>query len=202
MRRLACALFVAASLGLIGHTPSSAQVDDDGYNWAPYAAVSVGGIWPQLELSSIPDTSMYFGTEVAGAVGLEMPWLRWDVVEVAYDWANSKVDSVKGSTSLLSLGTGFRVGPFRENIPVYPYLSLGFAGGRIETDGTGVFTSFSNWGFQWNAGIGVEARVLDRLRVGLRYRYRSTSIEFTPFNGQGEYSADLNLQTLSLEVVY
>ena len=217
MRRLACALFLAASLSLIGHAPSSAQTDDDGYNWAPYAAVSGGGIWPELELSEpvgsgekgipaaqtrVPDTFMYFGVEVAAAVGLEMPWLRWDVAEFAYNWANSSVNGVEGSTSLISLGTGFRVGPFRKGLPVYPYLSLGFAGGRIATDGPGIFSSFSDWGFQWNAGIGVEARVLDRLRVGLRYRYRSTSIEFVPSYGFGTYYTDLNLQTLSLEVVY
>jgi len=145
---------------------------------------------------------MYFGVEVAGAVGFEMPWLRWDVVDFAYDWANSDVSGVDGSTSLISLGTGFRVGPFRKNLPVYPYVSLGFAGGLLETDGTGFFASFSDWGFQWNAGIGLEAQVLDRLRMGLRYRYRSTSIDFVPSYGLGTYSADLDLQTLSLEVVY
>jgi opacity protein-like surface antigen len=209
MRRLACVVFLAIPLSFIGHTPASAQTDDDGYNWAPYAAVSIGGIWPTLEFNNTLDSPMYFGVEVAGAVGLEMPWLRWDVIDVAYDWGNSKIGApmqglgvVNGSTSLTSLGTGFRVGPFRKGLPVYPYASLGFAGGRIETDGIGVFSSFSDWGFQWNAGLGVEARVLDRLRAGLRFRYRSTFIEFTPYNGLGVYAVQLDLYSLNLEVVY
>ena len=217
MRRLACALFLAASLNLIGPAPSSAQTDDDGYNWAPYAAVSMGGIWPDLELtepksgpdypftpvqSRVPDTFMYFGVEAAAAVGLDMPWLRWDVAEFAYNWSNSNISGVEGSTSQISLGTGFRVGPFRQGLPVVPYLSLGFAGGRISTEGVGTFSSFSDWGFQWNAGLGVEMYVLDRLRAGLRFRYRSTSIETTALNGLGTYEVEMNLYTLSLELVY
>lgn len=217
MRRLACVLFVAGSLSLIGHAPSSAQTDDDGYNWAPYAAVSIGGIWPHLELSEptipstapftpvtsrIPDTRMYYGVEAAAAVGIDMPWLRWDVAEFAYNWANSDISGVEGSTSQISLGTGFRVGPFRQDVPFVPYFSLGFAGGRIATEGVGTFSSFSDWGFQWNAGMGVEAHVRDRLRAGLRFRYRSTSIELTPNYGLGTYEVEMDLYTLSLELVY
>ena len=193
MRRLAWAAIIAVSLSLIVAAPTLAQWDEDDEGWAPFVSVSVGGVWPSLELGNPPCTvpvlcpyapitmETYFGFEVAGSAGLEMGWIRWDVFEIAYDQvqsaAKSVVPNIDGTTSLLSLGTGFRVGPFQKDYRVYPYVSLGFAGGRLETNGSGIFTDFSQWGFEWSAGAGVEARILDRLRAGVRYRYRSVSME-------------------------
>lgn len=221
MRAWARVIFVVASLSFFLPAAAFAQSDEEvDDSWAPFVAVSVGGIWPDLTLTApscppacpppgvilVRPEEVYFGFEVAASAGLDMTWLRWDVVEIAYDRSHSKAatsgPSMGGTTSLLSLGTGFRVGPFRKGWSVYPYLSLGFAGGQLKTNGTGVFEDFSDWGFEWNGGIGLEARVFDRLRVGMRYRYRSLSIEVLPDLGLGEYSAELNLHTLSLELVY
>ena len=194
--------FIGVLTALTFWMPAIAPSAEEDDSWAGYGSISVGGIWPSLDVSRTGQDAMYFGTEVAASVGLEMTWLRWDVAEIAYNWADSNVDGIKGSTSLLSLGTGFRVGPFRKGYRFYPYASLGFAGARMETQGTGAFTEYSNWGFEWNVGFGAEARITDRLRAGLRYRYRSASSKAVPEFSRGVVTADIDIHSLSIELVY
>ncbi|MFP6639929.1 MAG: outer membrane beta-barrel protein [Myxococcota bacterium] len=201
MRQLLCRVLASLLLVLGGASLAAAQTEtEEDDSWRFYGALSYGRTWPTVELLNFT-TSTDLGSEVAGSLGFEMPWLRWDVVEVAYDWGDTVVGGVKGSTSLLSLGTGLRIGPFGADYLVCPYVSLGFAGGRLDTSGPAPYSQFSDWGFEWSGGLGLEVKFLERLRVGARYRYRSLSIEFVE-TAIGDVNASLDLHTLSLEVIF
>lgn len=222
MRNLFWAILATALLSM-GEAPvATAQEDgEEDDSWRFYGSVSIGPTWPTIGLADYDTewtdwrgttSSSDVGFEVAGSLGLEMPWLRWDVAQLAYDWSSTVVtdrgspgpqywQQRTGHSSLLTLGTGIRIGPFGADYFICPYGSFGLGGGRLQIDGPVPYSDFARWGFEWNAGLGVEFRLMEEVGVGLRYRYRSISIDFVEA-AFGEKHASLELQNLSLELVF
>ena len=195
---LATALMAITAAPAVASEPAG-DVDENG---KIYIAISAGPSWPTLELQGyeVNAQSGRVGAQVAGSLGLQTSWLRWDVADLAYDTSETVSRGISATTSLLSLGTGFRIGPFGSDYLLCPYVSLGLGGGRLSTNAPGEYSEFSEWGFQWNAGLGVEIKAFKSLRIGARYRYRSISIDFVA-TGRGARNASLDVHTLGIEIL-
>lgn len=140
------------------------------------------------------------GVDVGGFAGYRYSdILQWDVVELHY--MSAAQDDAFGpyTTSNLALGTGVRLGLFGENSIVHPYFSMGVGGSRVNIEAAGVDFKVE-WGFEWNVGIGVLVDASANTSMGVRYRYRTSSISDNPFVVADDI--DINLHTIDFELVF
>ncbi len=174
--------------------------------WLPTAALaglvgtaSAGVVMPNLEASSVEeagDSGYAFG----GSIGWRFGGIvQWDTVEAAYMSANQNDNLGQYTANNYSIGSGLRIGGFGGESRLHPYASFGVAASRTDLD-VGGLTAVAEWGFEWNAGVGLLFDLTDEMAVGARYRYRSTSIpSFLSLPGR---DVNVNLHTIAVEFVF
>ena len=187
MRLLATTLFTALLLG----APSAGLASLVG-------TVGGGVALPTLEAGGAQEDGQT-GYEVGLSLGWQLnDWLRWDAFEFHYTGVDH--DSAFGvfSTDSLAFGSGLRVGLFQRDRRLHPYVSAGVAGNRLSHE-QGPTDSY-RWGLEWSAGGGFEYQLDPFTAVGVRYRYRSTTVDGLPGISSGDVR--LNMHTVNLEFVF
>jgi opacity protein-like surface antigen len=75
-------------------------------------------------------------------------------------------------------------------------VSLGIGAARLRYQEPGSTALNDSWAFDWNLGGGVSTDLSDKLRTGLRYRYRRTNRN----NANTAYSVEIH--SISVEFSY
>jgi opacity protein-like surface antigen len=97
----------------------------------------------------------------------------------------------------LILGSAARVGIFKRDWRIHPYLSGGVGGNWLSHEQGPLVQQ--QWALQWSAGAGIEFQIDYFTAVGVRYRYRSTRLDSYPPISAGEVQA--NVHTIAIELV-
>ena len=162
------------------------------------SAASFGVVMPSLEAGNLEEAG-----DAGYVLGASLGWrfgdiFQWDVVDLYYMSADQDDGLGIYTASNYSAGTGIRLGSFGDS-RLQPYVSFGIAASRTDLEVSGL-TSSADWGFEWNAGAGLLFSLSDSLALGVRYRYRSSSIPSVlgiPLN-----DVNVNLHTIAAEVSF
>lgn len=158
-------------------------------------SLSVGTAIPNIEQLGV-EYDGDAGYMIGGSIGWRFGnFVQWDWVETYY----MSSENAGYTTNNVAIGTGVRIGSFGEDSRFHPYVSFGI--GASETSEGDLFNiGARQWGFEWNAGLGVLYNFSDRTALGLRYRYRSTSISSN--NAFSFLPLDVNIHTIGAEIVW
>jgi opacity protein-like surface antigen len=181
------ALSIILAACLIG---VSAHADDEGL----YGTFSLGAAIPEVDIAGAdPGTSGDWGL----ALGYQTSkTFRWDIAEVHY-MNTAGIDlGFATSRSNLTLGTTLNWGWFDPKVRLQPFVSLGIGAARLRYQEPGSTALNDSWAFDWNLGGGVSTDLSDKLRTGLRYRYRRTNRN----NANTAYSVEIH--SISVEFSY
>jgi hypothetical protein len=162
-------------------------------------SASVGVVMPNLEAGGVEeagDSGYIFGGSLGWRFGNVV---QWDTIEAFYMSANQSDNLGQYTANNYSIGSGLRIGSFGKESRFHPYASFGVAGSRTDFEAGG-FTLAAEWGFEWNAGVGLLFDLTDQTAAGVRYRYRSTSIP--SFLGLPGLDVNVNLHTIAVEFAF
>ena len=166
-------------------------------------SLSIGTAIPNVEELGV-DYAGDAGYMVGGSVGWRFGDLfQWDWVETYYMAGDQTQDTGFGQVSYtasnISLGTGIRIGSFSDESKFHPYVSFGIAGSRTSI-GDLFNPSTWQWGFEWNTGLGFLYKATPTTALGIRYRYRATSISGA--NALSPNSLDIGIHTIGAEIMW
>lgn len=173
----------------------------------PIAASLVGTVSGGVAMSRLEAN----GTEASGELGYDFglslgwqlnDWVRWDAFEFHYlstNYSSTNQNNVFGNftSDSLILGSAARVGIFKRDWRIHPYLSGGVGGNWLSHEQGPLIQH--QWALQWSAGAGIEFQIDYFTAVGVRYRYRSTRLDSYPPVSAGE--TRMNLHTIAIELV-
>jgi opacity protein-like surface antigen len=159
--------------------------------------VSGGVAMPRLEANGA-EASGEIGYDIGLSLGWQLnDWVRWDAFEFHYMSTNQNNVFGNFTSDSLILGSAARVGIFKRDWRIHPYLSAGVGGNWLSHEqGPSVQ---QQWALQWSAGAGIEFQIDYFTAVGVRYRYRSTRLDSYPPVSAGE--TRMNLHTIAIELV-
>ena len=166
---------------------------------ASLVGTAFGGVaLPNIQADEIEadgDTGYDFGVSLGWQLN---DWVRWDAFEFHYISVNNANVLGKFTTDNLALGSSARVGIFKRDWRLHPYISAGVGGSRISHEQGPVI--LYERGLEWNAGGGVEFQLDYFTAVGVRYRYRSTKLD-TLGSVPGS-KIELNMHTIGVEFAF
>jgi len=162
-------------------------------------SVGIGVAMPSLEVNNFEEAGDS-GFDIGGSIGFRFSdMVQWDTLEFHYLSADQNDGFGAYEANNLAVGTGFRVGSFGGESRLHPYASFGIGGSRTTIEGAGVYAW--QWGFEWNAGVGLLYDISDQMALGVRYRYRSTSIDYI-FGVVLLDDVSVNIHTIGLEFAF
>ena len=190
-----CALFILATTLATDSQASSKGV----------GTIRVGVALPNLSYQGVTfdgNAGVDVGFTLGGQFG---DYFRLDGLDFSYLGGSTVISGVNVDEFFLIIGTGVRLGLFAETQKLHPYVSIGIGGAYGQQDQSG-FTAASGWGFEWNLGAGLEYQVNRHLGLGLRYRYRSSTINFLVATGGfppfAYISPTVSAHTIGVEVSF
>ena len=140
-----------------------------------YGSASIGFSLPDADISGTPAASGANG-DFGAAIGvLTSDVFRWDIAEVHYVNFSGTDLGFGTSRSSLALGTSFNWGLFSPTRRYQPYFSLGLGPARLRYQSNASGQLDDDWAFEWNIGGGVDLAVSEKVRSGIRYRYRRST---------------------------
>ena len=160
--------------------------------------VSGGIAMPRLQANGA-EASGDIGYDFGLSLGWQLnDWVRWDAFEFHYLSTNQNNVFGNFTSDSLLLGSAARLGIFKRDWRIHPYLSGGVAGNRLSYEqGPSIV---HQWALEWSAGAGVEFQIDYFTAVGVRYRYRSTRLDaYLPISA-GEARA--NIHTIAIELAF
>ena len=160
-----------------------------------------------LPVAGNPTSESQPGYAIGGSLGAQFGnWIRWDIVDLGYSLNDQRFsfplgppqNSFSASSSMIVYGTGIRVGRFSPESRWHPFVSFGVgaAYSRLNLPNTDRFPlpiqifptlvfapflqleSWKGWGFEWDAGFGIEYAFADRGAAAIRFRYRQSDVSF------------------------
>ena len=166
---------------------------------ASLVGTAFGGVaLPYIQADDIEadgDTGYDFGVSLGWQLN---DWVRWDAFEFHYISVNNSNVLGNFTTDNLALGSSARVGIFKRDWRLHPYISAGVGGSRVSHEQGPVIVY--EWGLEWNAGGGVEFQLDHFTAVGVRYRYRSAKLD-TLGSVPGS-KIELNMHTIGAEFAF
>ena len=187
MQKVAATSLLVALLAF----PSSVQ--------ASLVGTAFGGVaLPKIKANSVEadgETGYDFGVSLGWQLN---DWLRWDAFEFHYISANHANALGTFTSDDLALGSGARIGIFKRDWRLNPYISAGVGGSRISHEQGPVIAY--EWALEWNVGAGVEFQLDYFTAVGVRYRYRSAKLD-TLGNIPGS-KVELSMHTIGIEFAF
>lgn len=184
---------------------STAWVSESNATVKGVGTVRVGAAFPSLSEQGV-SLDIDPGVDVGVTLGAQFgDYFRLDAVDFSYLGGSTVVANSKYDDLFLIIGTGVRLGLFKATMPLHPYLSVGVGGayGRETVDG---FDRAAGWGFEWSVGTGLEYQVARNFGIGLRYRYRSSTINYLTYTGGFPpyfyFSPTVSAHTLGVELSF
>lgn len=162
---------------------STAWVSESNATVKGVGTVRVGAAFPSISFPELGNFDINSGVDVGLTLGAQFgDYFRLDAVDFSYLGASTLSGGIKTDDLVLIIGTGVRIGLFKATMPLHPYLSVGVGGayGRETVDG---LDEAAGWGFEWSVGTGLEYQVARNFGIGLRYRYRSSTINYLTYTG-------------------
>ena len=165
----------------------------------PIVAGHVGVGLPRAQAGALEESG-----DLGVALGASLGWrfdefVQWDAVEFGYLSAPQQDAFGSYTASQLAVGTGLRLGVFRDSARLHPYMSFGFGGSRTSWEIIG-FPDVAQWGFEWSAGAGFLFDLTPTMAAGLRYRYRGATLDSLP--GAPQQDVDVRVHAIEVELSF